>query len=94
MRFLIGLICGAGLIFAAVGALGTGNGAMTDRLPAWLDDVAVRVGDWLSLPPRPPSGSGGRSRRVASGAGSGSRTVWLPGGRRAGACRRDLRAAR
>ncbi len=64
MRFLIGLICGAGLIFAAVGALGTGNGALTDRLPGWLDDVAVRVGDWLSLPPRPPAAEGERVERL------------------------------
>lgn len=54
MRFLIGLICGAGLIFAVVGMLGNASAELSGRLPAWLDDVAVQAGEWLSLPPGHP----------------------------------------
>ena len=76
MRFLIGLICGTGLIFAAFGVLGTGGG-LDGRLPVWLDDVALRVGDWLSLPPRPDGAADDRVERLpaselASGEPDGS----------------------
>jgi hypothetical protein len=64
MRFLIGLIFGAGLIFVAVAVLGPGIPDRTGRLPAWVDGVAVRLGDWLALPPRPAVPAGERLQRL------------------------------
>ena len=72
MRFLIGLIFGAGLIFAVAGALGSGSGGLAARLPAWLDGVALQVGDWLSLPPRP-----GRAASFAGLRSAASASAWL-----------------
>jgi len=78
MRFVIGLIFGAGLILLATQQP---DGRWLRQVPGWLDGLANAVGDALALPPRPAAGAAdqGDAGRAADAAESGSEPASIAG---------------
>ncbi|MEQ8858023.1 MAG: hypothetical protein RIC56_05200 [Pseudomonadales bacterium] len=55
MRFVIGLLSGAGAILLLAQLAGAPDARWLERLPDWFDRLAGAAGEALALPPRPPT---------------------------------------